>query len=464
VYRDSIQISDDFECGRTYTAGLQPDGTYDYTVTAVDAAGNESPPSEPLTVTIFPVPFPTVENVLVKGSGWDAGFLDWLDGRGLGDPTVARLGYRLPGGAAQLDTLGWGNIDTITIVFNEDVVVAQGDLAIAGVNVASYTIAGFSYDAANYAATWTLAEPLNADRLWITLADTVQDIAGHALDGEWQNAAGQFPSGDGAAGGDFGFALSVLPGDVNHDGAVTAADAALLTANWGYTGAAWPPGDVTGDQQVDADDADVVASHWGARLLPWIPGDANYSGTVDDVDAAILAAHWGRSEANWHDGDFNGDHRVNAVDAALLTANWGATWFPTSEGLPPVADHTPLVGPVLPRQSAAARRPIAPAGRSAALLGDPEGDSPVFRATSVVLAEVSGRKTGQSPGRKTGQSPAATDAALVDEFGLQVEQLSLPRQQLVLSNMLAHRQSRERSGRVLAQTPLAVDLLLADQR
>ncbi len=52
VYRDGVQISGDFETGSTYTVAPQADGTYVYTVTAVDGAGNESEPSGTLTVTI----------------------------------------------------------------------------------------------------------------------------------------------------------------------------------------------------------------------------------------------------------------------------------------------------------------------------------------------------------------------------------------------------------------------------
>ena len=52
VYRDGAQISGDFETGTSYTLPPQPDGTYGYTVRAVDAAGNESPSSAVLTITI----------------------------------------------------------------------------------------------------------------------------------------------------------------------------------------------------------------------------------------------------------------------------------------------------------------------------------------------------------------------------------------------------------------------------
>ena len=51
-YRDGVKISDDYETGERFTDAAQADGVYDYTVTAVDAAGNESAPSAALDVTI----------------------------------------------------------------------------------------------------------------------------------------------------------------------------------------------------------------------------------------------------------------------------------------------------------------------------------------------------------------------------------------------------------------------------
>ena len=51
-YRNANLISGEYETGNTFTPGAQSDGTYDYTVASVDAAGNVSTPSGPLTVTI----------------------------------------------------------------------------------------------------------------------------------------------------------------------------------------------------------------------------------------------------------------------------------------------------------------------------------------------------------------------------------------------------------------------------
>ena len=57
-----------------------------------------------------------------------------------------------------------------------------------------------------------------------------------------------------------------------------------------------------------------------------LPGDINNDGIVDGADAAILASNWQTGPgANWSMGDFNADGFVNDVDAAILAANWQHT-------------------------------------------------------------------------------------------------------------------------------------------
>jgi len=60
-----------------------------------------------------------------------------------------------------------------------------------------------------------------------------------------------------------------------------------------------------------------------------LPGDADNDGAVTAADAAILAAHWLQpAGATWFDGDFNGDRTVDDLDASILAAHWsygGAT-------------------------------------------------------------------------------------------------------------------------------------------
>ena len=54
-----------------------------------------------------------------------------------------------------------------------------------------------------------------------------------------------------------------LPGDVNRDGLVGAADLNTVIANWGLSPATWVDGDITGDNLVSGYDYNQIVSHWG---------------------------------------------------------------------------------------------------------------------------------------------------------------------------------------------------------
>ncbi|MGD9127167.1 MAG: Ig-like domain-containing protein, partial [Planctomycetia bacterium] len=52
IYRDGVQVSGNYETASTYTSEALPYGTYDFTIVAIDAAGNELATDTPLLVTI----------------------------------------------------------------------------------------------------------------------------------------------------------------------------------------------------------------------------------------------------------------------------------------------------------------------------------------------------------------------------------------------------------------------------
>jgi hypothetical protein len=115
-------------------------------------------------------------------------------------------------------------VNKISITFSENVGVAPTDLRLIGVNSpTSPAFTHYDYDFLTRTATWTLVGNLSNDRLQLVLDDRATDNSGHTLDGEWTNNVSSL-SGDGVAGGDFMFAVNVLPGDVNGDGGVTTAD------------------------------------------------------------------------------------------------------------------------------------------------------------------------------------------------------------------------------------------------
>ena len=175
---------------------------------------------------------PAVAAVKVNGTTWS--------------PAVGP--YTIPTGSeAQLYTIPFANINQVIIVFTCDVNVGPGDLTLTGVNVPTYNISesGFNYEEAllndqpAFTATWTLASPINIDKLMIMLpSNTVTSRnSGIALDGEWTDGVSAF-SGDNAEGGDFAFRFNVLPGDVNQDGCADATgknpndDLPLFTASF----------------------------------------------------------------------------------------------------------------------------------------------------------------------------------------------------------------------------------------
>jgi len=226
---------------------------------------------------------PAVDCVLVASSTWGAAFLAELGG----------VGYALPTGASQLDVLPWLALDQVIIVFSEDALVVQEDLALYGVSVAQYATSGFRYDADSQTATWTLSAPLAADKLLLSLADTVTDAAGNALDGEWADGISMCGSGDGQAGGDFVYRLNVLPGDVDQNGEVRSSDV-IKVRRRGNT--AWgdpeysPHSDVDGSGEIRSSDVIKVRRLGNTALPSGEPTPPPAGGGAGDVDALLAAA------------------------------------------------------------------------------------------------------------------------------------------------------------------------------
>jgi hypothetical protein len=199
--------------------GLLPNQDYYYYVVASNVAGDSVASETKLAHTPLP---PRVRGVYVASTSWTPSFVAALDEAGLGD-----FGYAIQVGPAQLDALPWTGLDQVKVQFDQDVTVGRGDLQLYGVNVATYSVAGFSYDPTTFVATWTLAAPIDDDKVLIDLSDSVSNVNG-SLDGEFVNGGRDFPSGDGVAGGRFRFEFHVLPGDVNRDGSVFGNDLVLV--------------------------------------------------------------------------------------------------------------------------------------------------------------------------------------------------------------------------------------------
>jgi len=174
---------------------------------------------------------PKVIGVEVASTSWTPAFVSFLQSSGMGTN-----GYSIPSGSSmQAATLPWINLNRIAIAFNQDVEVDASDLSISGINTTARSFVDFDYnivqpdpefpDQQLYIATWTLSSPIAKDRLRLDLdangADPVQDLDGNNLDGEWTNNSSTFTSGNGTSGGDFEFAINVLPADIDNTGLVT---------------------------------------------------------------------------------------------------------------------------------------------------------------------------------------------------------------------------------------------------
>ncbi|HEY4308398.1 MAG TPA: hypothetical protein VGN12_03000 [Pirellulales bacterium] len=235
---------------------------------------------------------PTVTHVYVAGTSWTGSFLTQLAGVGEG----SGAGYAIPTGGKQLNALPWGNVNEILVTFSKGVIVSQASLSVAGLS-GTVPTTGFSYDPNTFTATWTLANPLGANRVNLNLsssgANAVQDIAGSPLDGEWTNGVTAFPSGNGTAGGDFNFAIHVLPADANGDGIVNGQDLALASSGWLTAGRS---GDVNADGIVNGQDLALISSQWLATLpVGGLQANSQQQIAIPTVDSKVAAPAVGGS-------------------------------------------------------------------------------------------------------------------------------------------------------------------------
>jgi hypothetical protein len=118
-----------------------------------------------------------------------------------------------PSAANPAATVSYSQVNQIKIQFSEDVLVGANDLTVTGA-AGNYSITGYHYEAGTHTAVWTLAAPLGAEAVTLRLAPQIEDLAGNGLDGD----------ANGTVGGAFATSFDSLPGDVNHDRVVDAAD------------------------------------------------------------------------------------------------------------------------------------------------------------------------------------------------------------------------------------------------
>ena len=133
----------------------------------------------------------------------------------------------------------------------------------------------------------------------------------------WTVASGWRASAD--IGGSPGSGVDGLIGDLDADGAITSADADLLSnaINAQSTDAVF---DLNQDGNVDMDDQTMLVETGASSKL----GDANLDGKVSFLDFLSLATNFGKqTDAVWSEGDFNGDGQLSFLDFLVLAQNFG---------------------------------------------------------------------------------------------------------------------------------------------
>jgi len=262
----------------TYNVTVSPalvTGNYDVFASSTDLAGNFSSPSSSLHVVIQApvVEFGGVSQVFVNGPGLTAAnpSADQAAFRAAAG-IDATYGYAIPAGANQLKATPWiGGVSAVAIRLTGFAgPLEQGDLQLRGVAVPTYAFQGFAYDAATRTGVWTLAQPVTNDKLRLVLDDAL--VPG--LDGEWNNGADTYPSGDNAVGGDFDFRVNVLTADATQDGQVNALDLSFIkqrlnrtALNPGASGATYSVfGDLNGDGKINALDLSAAKQRVNRHL------------------------------------------------------------------------------------------------------------------------------------------------------------------------------------------------------
>ena len=285
---DTVAVTTDASGNATFTKALLP--VPPGQLLTATATRRVAPGGGETSEFAAPVPAPAVVDdrgpdiaaVFVWGTAWTPQFLAHVAGIGRGDATY---GFAIPGGAAQLDELPWTNINRVAIRFREDVRVPPQALQVRAAvgnptGGGQYRLSGFVYIAPTRTAVWTLADTIRTDRVLLVLdAATVTDLADHPLDGEWNNGADAYPSGDRTPGGDFTFRFNVLQGDADRSGSVLANDFSdakrkffSTTTNPGTGAAAYTIfHDVNGSGSILADDFSIIKGSFFDTLPPGEP-------------------------------------------------------------------------------------------------------------------------------------------------------------------------------------------------
>ena len=229
---------------------------------------------------------PTVTDVRLSSTTWESDFVNEIDSEG--------LGYRIPNGTGQSAPLPWVDLDRIHVTFEEEVVIDESDVSLAGILGETYTLGpgSVSFDDTTNTATINLPPNLTRDVLALTISDSVTDLTGNALDGEWVDNQTIARSGNGIAGGDFVFTFKVLPGDATQNEFVSGSDLSLARAlRFAIIGAGNynSLADINGDGFIGASDISAIRGRRFDSLIP--PAAASVESLFADPPAKRRLGH-----------------------------------------------------------------------------------------------------------------------------------------------------------------------------
>jgi hypothetical protein len=184
---------------------------------------------------------------------------------------VGQKGFTIPSGPT---ILPWTGIDTLFVMFNEDVnpaTLTGANVKVFGVLPVPGISGAITFDAATDQAKITFSTPLPTNRYRVEISPAVQSAGGSSLDGDANNVPG----------GVYNFLFNVLLGDANQGGNTDINDVAAELGVFGAVvgGAGYNPYiDVDASGNIDINDVAVSLSSFGAVLPMGAPGGSSGGG------------------------------------------------------------------------------------------------------------------------------------------------------------------------------------------
>ena len=224
--------------------------------------------------------------------------------------------YAIPtGSGSQIRTVPVGGADIIEVSFSKEMnpfLLVNGFSLVGAFTSTNYT-SDFSYqgfDSLTNTATWEYTpsianDMIPSDQMVLTISDSVQDLGGLALDGEWTNplstsssGTSVFPSGNGSESGDFQFYFTILQGDATRDNVIDGFDVNRLALHYGGSQKSFIEADATGEGSVTGHDINVLApfyekvdfSTWPTQRIVTNGEDSDSSTPVVSATDAAFAA------------------------------------------------------------------------------------------------------------------------------------------------------------------------------